>query len=404
MASPYLPTEQAVAQSSPEVLGIERQRKLADLLTAQGFNQPQGQMISGHYVAPSFTQQLAPLANVLAGNAISGRADVKQQELASALRGKQAAEIEKYGELEAKDKAAALRYALSTDNPTLRDIAKEELKGIKLGKGDVFTRTSLSGGTTKLEGNPDLPDSIQYAISIGQLPQNPATWSPQQAALARQIVESKAKAGAGSVSLSTEKSYGTNLAEGFSKKDIGLADSADAGVNTLTNINNQRQILNSGKFFSGPTANVQQELANYGNALGVSGKDAVEKAANTQSLISGAAGITLDSIKGSGLGAGQGFTDKDLQFLQDARSFKVVWNKESIERVLNLQEKAAKANIQKWNTRLDQIPKSASQPLGLQPIQVPTFNNQPTGNAAPGSPKQPSAVRSQADAILSGGK
>ena len=31
MASPYLPTEQAVAQSSPEVLGIERQRKLADL-------------------------------------------------------------------------------------------------------------------------------------------------------------------------------------------------------------------------------------------------------------------------------------------------------------------------------------------------------------------------------------
>jgi len=196
MASPYLPTEQAVAQSSPEVLGIERQRKLADLLTAQGFNQPQGQMISGHYVAPSFTQQLAPLANVLAGNAISGRADVKQQELAAALRGKQAAEIEKYGELEAKDKAAALRYALSTDNPTLRDIAKEELKGVKLGKSDVFTRTSLSGGTTKLEGNPDLPESIQYAISVGQLPQNPATWSPQQAAYAKQLIESKASSGA----------------------------------------------------------------------------------------------------------------------------------------------------------------------------------------------------------------
>ena len=99
MASPYLPTEQAVAQSSPEVLGIERQRKLADLLTAQGFNQPQGQMISGHYVAPSFTQQLAPLANVLAGNAISGRAEKQQQELAAVLRTKQAGEIEKFGEL-----------------------------------------------------------------------------------------------------------------------------------------------------------------------------------------------------------------------------------------------------------------------------------------------------------------
>ena len=30
--TPYLPTEQAVAQSAPELLGIERQRKLADLL------------------------------------------------------------------------------------------------------------------------------------------------------------------------------------------------------------------------------------------------------------------------------------------------------------------------------------------------------------------------------------
>jgi hypothetical protein len=161
MASPYLPTEQAVAQSSPEVLGIERQRKLADLLTAQGFNQPQGQMISGHYVAPSWTQQLAPMANVLAGNAISGRADVKQQELATALRGKQAAEIEKFGELEAQDKSAALRYALSTDNPILRSMAQEQLKGIKLGAEETFTRPSLSGGTVEMQGAPKMSDTMR---------------------------------------------------------------------------------------------------------------------------------------------------------------------------------------------------------------------------------------------------
>lgn len=152
MASPYLPTEQAVAQSSPEVLGIERQRKLADLLTAQGFNQPQGQMISGHYVAPSWTQQLAPMANILAGTAISERADKKQAELAAALRGKQAAEIEKFGELEAQDKAAALRYALATDNPILRKIAEEQLKGIKLAEGETFTRPTLSGSTVEMKG------------------------------------------------------------------------------------------------------------------------------------------------------------------------------------------------------------------------------------------------------------
>jgi hypothetical protein len=55
---------------------------------AKGMQQPQGQMISGYYVAPSWSQQLNPMANVLAGEAISGRADTKQAELVAALRGK----------------------------------------------------------------------------------------------------------------------------------------------------------------------------------------------------------------------------------------------------------------------------------------------------------------------------
>jgi hypothetical protein len=128
MASPYLPTEQAVAQSSPEVLGIERQRKLADLLTAQGFNQPQGQMISGHYVAPSFTQQLAPLANVLAGNAISERADVKQQKLADAIRNQETTAIEEYQKIKAeKGIAAANAYLAKQQSTILRTAGLKEL-------------------------------------------------------------------------------------------------------------------------------------------------------------------------------------------------------------------------------------------------------------------------------------
>jgi hypothetical protein len=34
----------------------------------------------------------------------------------------------------------------------LRDIAKEELKGIKLGEGEVFTRKNLGGGVTEMKG------------------------------------------------------------------------------------------------------------------------------------------------------------------------------------------------------------------------------------------------------------
>ena len=188
--------EQEILGASPELQDVSRQRKLAEMLMAQGTQQPQGQMISGYYVAPSLAQQLNPLANILAGQAVGERADTKQLQLADALRQKRAMQIQKYGELEAKDESAAVQYALSTDDPLLRNIAQEKLKGIKLNKGDTFTRTLLSGGTTKLEGAPDLPPSIQEAISLGQLPQNPATWNPQQAAYAKQLVIESKGAGA----------------------------------------------------------------------------------------------------------------------------------------------------------------------------------------------------------------
>ena len=117
MASPYLPTEQAVAQSSPEMIGLERKRKLADLLTAQGIgNQPQGQMISGHYVAPSWTQQLNPMANLLAGQAINERTDKQQQELADLLRGKKQETLKAINDaFAAGDNKLALRLATESD-------------------------------------------------------------------------------------------------------------------------------------------------------------------------------------------------------------------------------------------------------------------------------------------------
>jgi hypothetical protein len=83
-----LTAEQQAMDFNPELQDVSRQRKLADLLMSQGMQQPQGQMISGHYVAPSWTQKLNPIANILAGQAVGERADTKQTELAAALRGK----------------------------------------------------------------------------------------------------------------------------------------------------------------------------------------------------------------------------------------------------------------------------------------------------------------------------
>lgn len=84
--SPYLD------QNAPEILALERQKKLADLLQARALEQPQGQMVSGRYVAPSIIQQLAPLANAYMGRKAGEDVESRQAKLANLIRGQNVAE------------------------------------------------------------------------------------------------------------------------------------------------------------------------------------------------------------------------------------------------------------------------------------------------------------------------
>jgi hypothetical protein len=65
---------------------LNRQQRMAQMLTQQGAQQPQGQMISGRYVAPSIFQNLAGLANTAAGVYLAKKGDEQALELAKGLR------------------------------------------------------------------------------------------------------------------------------------------------------------------------------------------------------------------------------------------------------------------------------------------------------------------------------
>jgi hypothetical protein len=84
--SPYLD------QNAPEILALERQKKLADLLQSRALEQPQGQMVSGRYVAPSIIQQLAPLANAYMGRKAGEDVESRQSKLANLIRGQNVTE------------------------------------------------------------------------------------------------------------------------------------------------------------------------------------------------------------------------------------------------------------------------------------------------------------------------
>lgn len=158
--------------------GINRQREMAKILQQQGMQQPTGQMVGNRYVAPSFAQYLAPALAGWAGQYKQEKADTAEKELAARLQKQSADQWNQFTTMMsgdqgvapvqgptqsganlsdtvqarapvAPDKAGAINFALASNNPELRAIALEKIKGQKLGEGEVYQEFDF--GTGKFE-------------------------------------------------------------------------------------------------------------------------------------------------------------------------------------------------------------------------------------------------------------
>jgi hypothetical protein len=193
---------------------ILRQQKMAEMLMQQGMQQPQGQMISGHYVAPSIFQNLAGLANTYVGQRGIEKADQAQIDLAKRLRADETAAMADYFQIK-EGKPAEMYPAQAGPMPTGGNIPLQESKAAvlpnpkaaylnlsvdpratprlqnmaftKLNEGpikasvddvllDPFTMKPIYQGAGKL------PATLDVAVSlIPNLPRNRAEWTPEQA-------------------------------------------------------------------------------------------------------------------------------------------------------------------------------------------------------------------------------
>lgn len=174
-------TEQQILGFNPEIQDLSRQRKIAEMLMASGMQQPQGQMVSGYYVAPSWSQQINPLINAAIGSASANALDEKQLKLAEALRGKQQEVIDQFANATTPQeqlKAASSQYAPSW----LQAAGADLLKTQKVGEGENLSR--LNFGTNKYEtilsGGAKLPPRMKEAALTYGLPNDPKEWTAEQ--------------------------------------------------------------------------------------------------------------------------------------------------------------------------------------------------------------------------------
>ena len=376
---------------------LARSQRLAQMLTASPM--PEGQMISGRYVAPSITQNLAQFANMATGAYFADKAEKQNQALAEKLRtgetqaladfmktkqgtpaemfAAQAGPMPNGGNIPIQQSRAAVApnpqaaYANLYQDPRspqrLRDLAFTKM----MADPEAFT---LAEGATRVEKQPDgtyktvatgaeksSPEYRNYLIAKND-PINPfkGGFTDYQMSIKR--------AGAPSVSISTANKFAGGFAGKASEGAYNMYESALAAPQQIENAKRTIELVNSGAL-TGPTADVALTAAKIFNVAGANNQDTISK---TEQLFSNRGKAMLGSIKASGLAGSQGLTEGERKFLTQAEGGTITLNADTLKAMAGLEIKLAVANQKKWNAQASKMDKEILNATGAGPVEVYT--------------------------------
>ena len=386
----------------PEILAqqqqLNRQQQMAQLLMQQGMQQPSGQMVSGRYVAPSFFQYASPLLQTFAGQRLAEKGDKAAVELAQKLReqeqkmGQQYFEAmqgkpatyepdiptETYETVKGKMVSPATgpdyrkAFSIATDPYApkwLQAQAAEMLKPRTVKEGETVSQLNLATGKYEpmATGGMSLPSDVKSAaVRVGLDPSKAATWGPNEINLINNRIVADKEAGRTNLVVNTGKAYTGAFGEGIAKEDLSKYSIAEKAPTIYQNALNTEDLIKKGAI-TGLGAEFKLNLA---RTLNVAGAGNAELIKNTEQLVANRGQIVLDSIKASGLGAGQGFTDKDRQFLEKVKGGTIELNAKTLLDLARIEKNVAQAAVDAWNKRLPNIPKEALQGTGVGAVQL----------------------------------
>lgn len=182
----------------------------------------------------------------------------------------------------------------------------------------------------------------------------------------RAVKERLAELSATRVSVSTGDKAGVEYAKTFgaevAKQDIKLKEAAEAAPRLAADAQRILAALKQKDLITGFGADFRLSVA---KALNLVGADNATTISNTENLRATLATQTLSAIKESNLGTGQGFTNQDREFLQDAKSGRIEFDRNSLERLADLAYRAAQESAKRWNARRAKMPAEARDAMGL---------------------------------------
>jgi len=162
------------------------------------------------------------------------------------------------------------------------------------------------------------------------------------------------------------KEYATEGAKATVARDTTHFDLAQAAPQNIEKANRIMDLVDSGAL-TGTAAEKKLQIARMFNITGSGPEETIKK---TELLISGLGQNVLDNIKASGLGAGQGFTDQDRQFLERVVGGSIELNAKTLTDLARLQKQSNQRNVERWNKRVGELDPNIRKDMGFKPVEL----------------------------------
>jgi hypothetical protein len=396
------PLDQYSNLYQPEILGMDRQRKLAEMLIAQGQQQPQGQMVGNRFIPVAPTQNLANLFNTALGAYGMYSADQKALDLANRIR---QGEIEAFADFEKTRRgtpavventemagpytgdvpkpmlsrdvvpaippnpqaAYASLYYNPKASPKMRDLAFNKMtaepEGFVLPEGSTRVEKQPDGTYKVLASGGDKTSSEYKDYLMAQ--KDPI--APFKGSFVDyQTMNNRSKAP--SVNVNTSNKFASGFASKASEGAYNMYEQALAAPQAIENAKRTIQLVNSGAF-TGAAADIKLQAARLFNVVGANNQDTISK---TEQLFSNRGKAMLGSIKSSGLAGSQGLTEGERKFLTQAEGGTITLDAETLKAMAGLEIKMAVQNQKRWNAQASRMDREVLNATGAGPVEVYT--------------------------------
>jgi hypothetical protein len=162
------------------------------------------------------------------------------------------------------------------------------------------------------------------------------------------------------------KEYATAGAKATVERDTTHFGLAEAAPQNIEKANRIIDLVESGAL-TGTAAERKLQIARMFNITGNGPEETIKK---TELLISSLGQNVLDNIKASGLGAGQGFTDPDREFLKNVVGGSIELNPKTLSELARLQKLSNQRNVERWNKRVGEIDPNVRKDMGYKPVEL----------------------------------